>query len=64
MTTFDVVRVAEKRDGSVERKDVTIAAPVALPDGRIERRSLVVTLTRNESGRWLVTSVADSGYRP
>lgn len=64
VTTFSVVGVAERREGSIEWKDVTIAAPVALPDGRTEQKTLIVTLTHDESGRWLVTSVADPGSRP
>lgn len=60
ITTFDVIRVT--RNGA--RKDVTIAAPVAMPDGRRIRKTLVVTMTRDGAGRWIVTAVSDSLSAP
>jgi hypothetical protein len=64
VTQFDVVKVETRADGSRERKDVTIAAPVALPDGRTVQKTLVISMERNEAGRWIVTAVQDSVSRP
>ena len=64
VTTFDVLKVEERHDGSRERKDVTIAAPVALPDGRTKRTTLAITMVRDDTGRWIVTAVDDSLSRP
>jgi len=64
VTTFDVLAVDTRRDGGRERKSVTIAAPVTLPDGRRVPKTLAVTLDRDASGRWIVTAVNDSLSRP
>ena len=64
VTTFDVVKVESLRDAGRDRKNVTITAPVALPDGRTRRETLVVSLQREDAGRWMVTAVNDSGSPP
>jgi len=53
-----------KYDGQVGSKDLTIQAPVKLPDGRIVQRTLIVTirhavLKANQEmvGRWIVTGI-------
>ena len=60
---FDILKVVA-RGGNPAREEVTIAAPVALPDGRTVQQTLEVVLERDASGRWLVTAVNASGYRP
>ena len=59
VTTFDVVKVESLCDGGRDRKSVTISAPVALPAGGTRRETLLVTLDRDEAGRWMVTAVRD-----
>jgi hypothetical protein len=56
ITTFDITNVAFRRDGQAELKDVTIVAPVRLPSGRTERKTLVVTMQRTATG-WIITAV-------
>ena len=53
----------ERLDGQIVAKDVTIVAPVILPDGQTVRKTLVVTLQRKSGGdlrRWIVTGVRDA----
>lgn len=61
--TFGITGVtAERVDGHMVTKDVTVAAPVILPDGRAVQKTLVVTLQRaggGDSRRWIVTGVRD-----
>jgi hypothetical protein len=62
--TFTITSVTPEhsRDGTAT-KDVTIAAPVVLPDGQTVQKTLVVTLQRasgERAGRWLVTGVRDA----
>jgi hypothetical protein len=62
--TFQITGVTpEHVDGETVAKDVTVDAPVILPDGETVRKTLVVTLRRNSSGdsyRWMVTGVKDA----
>ena len=60
VTTFDVLKVEARHDGSRERKDVTIAAPVALPDGRKRPTTLAITMIRDDTGRWMITDVRET----
>jgi hypothetical protein len=53
-----------KYDGQIGSKDLTIEAPVSLPDGGIVRRTLIVTMQhavlkadREVVGRWIITSI-------
>ncbi|HEV3142199.1 MAG TPA: hypothetical protein VGY57_16850, partial [Vicinamibacterales bacterium] len=62
--TFDVLKVEAHRDGGRDRKNVTITAPVALPNGQTKQQTMVVAMERDESGRWIVTAVDDSLSRP
>lgn len=53
-----------KQGGDLGSEDVTVSAPVRLPDGRTERRILIVTMQRAilpadkpVTGRWIITRV-------
>lgn len=62
--TFEITGVSpERTEGQTVAKDVTIEAPVVLPDGRTVQKTLVVTLQRGSGGdsrRWIVTGVRDA----
>jgi hypothetical protein len=63
--TFEITGVTPERlDGQQTiTKEVTVAAPVILPDGQTVRKTLVVTLTRgsgSDSSRWMVTAFRDA----
>ena len=63
--TFEITGVTSERvDGQQTiTKQVTVVAPVILPDGQTLRKTLVVTLTRGsavESSRWMVTGVREA----
>jgi hypothetical protein len=64
--TFQITGVTEERvGGQVVTKDVTVDAPVILPDGQTVRKTLVVTLQRTSGGdsrrwMWIVTGVTDA----
>ena len=64
VTRFEVVKVETRAGGSPEHRDVTIAAPVAMPDGRTIQKTLVISMERDKAGRWIVTAVDDSVSRP
>jgi hypothetical protein len=60
-----------KRDGELVTKDVTIDAPVKLPDGQTAQKTLVVTMQRAEltgdrpiTGRWIITNSRDASGSP
>ena len=60
-----------KRDGDLVSKDVTIDAPVKLPNGQTTQKTLIVTLQRAElsgekpiTGRWIVTGIRDGSGPP
>jgi hypothetical protein len=61
--TFRITAVTpERRGGAEAAKDVTVEAPVVLPDGRTVQESLVVTMRRAASGEraaygWIITGV-------
>ncbi len=60
VTTFEIVGVetvaVRGADGEVVAKDVTIKAPVKLPDGRIVDKTLVVRMEQHDTG-WKITAV-------
>jgi len=67
--TFEITGVTSERvDGQQTiTKQVTVVAPVILPDGQTVRKTLVITLTRGsagESSRWMVTGVREAASRP
>jgi len=60
-----------KHDGEIVSKNVTITAPVRLPDGTAADRTLVVNMRRavlksdpEVTGKWVVTSVRDASASP
>lgn len=81
VTSFDVTRVTATQgsDGHVVSKDVSkavskdvsISAPVRLPDGQTVLKSLVITLRRglpgsdqNRWGGWMITAIRDGSGSP
>jgi hypothetical protein len=64
--TFTITSVTPERAGDgTTTKDVTIAAPVVLPDGQTVQKTLVVTLQRARAGNptaspWMITAIADA----
>jgi hypothetical protein len=62
--TFEITGVTPERvNGQMAAKDITVVAPVILPDGQTVRKTLVVTMERNNGGdsrRWIVTGVRDA----
>jgi len=57
-----------KYDGEIVSKDVSVSAPVRLPNGQIAPRNLVITMQRAMlkgdkaiAGRWILTSIKDAG---
>jgi len=63
--TFEITGVTPERvDGrQTITKEVTVVAPVILPDGQTVRKTLVVALTRGSAGepnRWMVTGVREA----
>ena len=58
VTEFTVVgRTPLKRDndGEVTAKDVTVTAPVKLPNGQVEEKTLVIRMERQATG-WKITA--------
>ena len=62
--TFEITGVTPERvNGPMVAKDITVVAPVILPDGQTVRKTLVVTMQRDNGGdsrRWIVTAVRDA----
>jgi len=59
VTEFRVVDrspLAWDRNGDIAAKDVTVSAPVQLPSGQVERKTLIVRMERQETG-WKITAV-------
>ena len=59
--TFEIIGVTPERlEGPNLVKEVTVEAPVILPDGQTVQKTLVVTMQRaggENPGRWFVTGV-------
>jgi hypothetical protein len=56
-----------KYDGEMVSKDVSVSAPVKLPNGQTAQKNLVVTMQRailkadkEITGRWIITSIRDA----
>lgn len=77
VTSFDVTRVTATKgsDGQVVSKDVSkdvsISAPVRLPDGRMVLKNFVITMQRglpgsdqNRWGGWMITAIRDGSGSP
>jgi uncharacterized lipoprotein YmbA len=66
--TFRITGVTvERADGQTRTKDVTVEAPVILPDGHTVQKTLVVTLqqsTGDNPGRWMVTAIREVAQPP
>jgi hypothetical protein len=66
VTSFTITGVVARQAGGRETKDVSMSAPVKLPDGRTLQKNLLVTLQRDAgasggvAARWIVTAVRDS----
>jgi hypothetical protein len=57
----------KKYDGEMVSKDVTISAPVRMPDNQTVRKTLLVTMQRavltgekTITGRWIITGIKDA----
>lgn len=60
--TFHVIGVTPDRmAGQAVTKEVTVEAPVILPDGRTVQKTLVITLQRGRGDKgWMVTGFRDA----
>ena len=60
--TFNITGVTPERvDGQIVTKDVTLDAPVILPDGQTIQKTLVVTLQHARGDNaWMVTGFRDA----
>lgn len=61
--TFEITGITPERlEGTNLVKEVTVEAPVILPDGQTVRKTLVVTMQRAMDGldAWTITGVADA----
>jgi hypothetical protein len=64
VTSFEITKIEPYRhDGELVSEDVSISAPVKLPDGRTVQKALVITMQRY-TGQWIVTAIADARSRP
>jgi hypothetical protein len=66
-TAIDVT----KHDGEMAWKEVTVAAPVQLPNGQTAQKTFVITMQRallkadkEIAGRWIITSFRDAAASP
>ena len=64
VTSFDLLGISVVPDGRLVSKDVSISAPVRLPDGRTVVKTFVVTMTRGMPGSdqrrwdgWMITAI-------
>lgn len=73
VTSFDVTRVTATKgsDGQMVLKDVSISAPVRLPDGRTVLKNFVIVMQRglpgsdqNRWGGWMITAIRDGSGSP
>ena len=73
ITSFDVTQVVSvvEPTGDRESKEVSISAPVRLPDGRTQQKNFVITITRGRSdggtnhwGGWMITAIRDGSGSP
>ena len=60
-----------KHDGALVSKDISISAPVKLPDGQTAQKNLIITMQRavlegtpEITGRWIITSIRDASGSP
>jgi hypothetical protein len=67
VTTFTITSVSEEQGGPTARKQVSISAPVKLPNGQTAQKNFVVTIQRAASKadaeineRWIVTGIKEA----
>ena len=64
VTSFEITRIEPYRnDGELVSENVSISAPVKLPNGGTVQKDLVITM-RRYTGQWIVTAIADAPSRP
>ncbi len=62
---FAITRVTSAgRIGNTARENVTVSAPVQLPDGTVAPRTLLITIERGGDGPWTVTGLTVTGPAP
>jgi hypothetical protein len=73
ITRFEVTHVVSVAEagGESESKDVSISAPVRLPDGQTVQKHFVVTMNRprtagdtNHWGGWMIRAIRDASASP
>ena len=72
VTSFDIsgVTAVQGADSVPVSKDVSISAPVRLPDGRTVVKTLVITMTRVQPGSqdpgsgWMITAINERAATP
>jgi hypothetical protein len=68
ITDFEITSVtAERQDGTLVSKDVSISAPVQLPSGQTAQKNFVITMQRTPPGRdpnvtpgWTITAMTEA----
>jgi hypothetical protein len=68
ITDFEITNVtAERQDGALVSKDVSISAPVQLPSGQTAQKHFVITMQRARPGRdpnvtpgWTITAMTEA----
>jgi hypothetical protein len=64
VTSFEITNIEPYRtDGELVSENVSISAPVKLPNGGTVQKDLVITMQRY-TGQWIVTAIADAPSRP
>ena len=72
VTSFDIsdMTTIQGADGLPVSKDVSISAPVRLPDGRTVVKTFVITMARGRSGPqepgsgWMITAINERAASP
>jgi hypothetical protein len=72
VTSFEIagVTTVQGPDGVPVSKDVSISAPVRLPDGKTVLKTFVVTIARGSPGngdpgsRWMITAINERAASP
>ena len=67
VTSFEITNITERQGDAVVSKDVSISAPVQLPDGRTAQKNFVITMQRPRTGHdpdvtagWTITAITDA----
>jgi hypothetical protein len=72
VTSFDIsgMTAVQGADGAPMSKDVSISAPVRLPDGRTVLKTFVITMARGQPGSqdpgsgWMITAINERAASP